>query len=358
MDFSLWQQVDGLMWAILRCRLERDVFASGWGDSVCEVFGWEAHRSCAAFCGLYFRDLALIPEAVAFMATHRGSGAFLVPVVPGAPPLIRERGGGEKPWFDFLMAHSQLVIDVPVGALRGRYGLVPLTVRLVVVVASFGNGKLSGFARKRRPERRIAVEVIPSLSGDGPRLGPIPVLLHRVSPMADELGPTEAGDTAPRDSALYKGPVENPPVPMRSKWPVKLFEGWCEDYPDVRARDLGLTVMRDELDTFVGDRTKAVNTAPIEPTKGKEFVLRNKFVEMRDEEQKMAGPYKSVPYPNARVTPAFDIPKDKRNPDDERIRPIYHFSVDHQEEGGGLVGERSVLGAEMAAVLSPAAAHS
>ena len=67
---------------------------------------------------------------------------------------------------------------------------------------------------------------------------------------------------------------------------------------------------------------------------------------------KMWGPSKQVPYKNARVTPVFDIPKEKDNPDSDKIRPIYHFGV---ENGGASVND--LHGGPKWAKFSPQALH-
>ena len=66
-----------------------------------------------------------------------------------------------------------------------------------------------------------------------------------------------------------------------------------------------------------------MGTRPIPPSQGKEYMLRDKFVGMRDEGL-LWGTSSEVPFERARVTPVFDIPKEKDNPESDRIRPIYH----------------------------------
>ena len=66
---------------------------------------------------------------------------------------------------------------------------------IVAVLADFGNGM--GMTRSPRDVRRVDIEMIPELREEGPRLGPRPQLLHRVSPLADAKAPTRAEDTAP-----------------------------------------------------------------------------------------------------------------------------------------------------------------
>jgi hypothetical protein len=60
-----------------------------------------------------------------------------------------------------------------------------------------------------------------------------------------------------------------------------------------------------------------------------------KFLGMRDEGL-IWGPSPEVPFQRASVTSVFDIPKEKDNPESDRIRPIYHFGV---ENGGASVND-------------------
>ena len=77
------------------------------------------------------------------------------------------------------------------------------------VVASFGYiGKLKSKCRK---ERRLTLESIPLLLTPGARIGVTPVLMTRVSPLADKMGPTPDMDKAP---AVKLADVMDPlPVP-------------------------------------------------------------------------------------------------------------------------------------------------
>ena len=329
MAFSLWSQMDGLLWAIWRVRIERDVCAGSLDQSVCDVFGLEGYRSCAAFCGLYAADPQYMPGVVGVVAKHRGMGVFVVPVRPKAAPVI-EDGKVAVPWYDYLMRHARLVVGLPRDGMHGwRW-----SGGVVALLAVFGSGL--GLTRSPRRERRVDISVQEGLERDGPRLGPRPQLLHRVSPMATELNPGEKDDTVVgRQPFQWTGDEAGKPKPMVSRWPVTKFREVSTDYPDGAAALLGLEVMGPGVDPFVGNRNKAVGSRPIPPTPGKEHVLREKFLEMK-EEGKMWGPSKEVPYANARVTPAFDIPKDKENPESGKIRPIYHFGVD---DGGASVND-------------------
>ena len=52
--FSVVLQVDGLMSALLRLRIERDVFATAAVQSACKFYGWERWRSCVDLHRLVF----------------------------------------------------------------------------------------------------------------------------------------------------------------------------------------------------------------------------------------------------------------------------------------------------------------
>ena len=121
----------------------------------------------------------------------------------------------------------------------------------MAVFADFGNGM--GLTKAPRDERRVQLRMIPDLREEGPRLGPRPQLLHRVSPLADEQAPLPEHDTATARAKPFEWSGEQgKPVPMPSRWPVNKFSEWSQDYPDERARDVGLAVLRTGVDSFVG----------------------------------------------------------------------------------------------------------
>ena len=82
---SVILQLDGLLHAVLRLRIERDVMAHSLQSSFTDVFGLAAFESCSSFCGLFFHDAEHVPDMVRAAKLHRAYGLFVVPfrIQPG-----------------------------------------------------------------------------------------------------------------------------------------------------------------------------------------------------------------------------------------------------------------------------------
>ena len=50
MLFSVLSEIDGMLWATRRGRVERDVCASSGQQAVCDIWGLERWQSCVSFC--------------------------------------------------------------------------------------------------------------------------------------------------------------------------------------------------------------------------------------------------------------------------------------------------------------------
>ena len=70
--FSVVLQVDGLMSALLRLRIERDVFATAAVQSACKFYGCERWRSWSTFIGWFFTglDITVIKRSLAAAEVH------------------------------------------------------------------------------------------------------------------------------------------------------------------------------------------------------------------------------------------------------------------------------------------------
>ena len=211
LHFSIVQQIDGLAY---KCqgrgaRIERDVFAPTPAEAVCDVHGIEPWMSATEFCGFYFADLDCMPNVVATVATHRGYGIFVVPVLPASPPLlhvprtvkgadgVRRAGHRRHGWYEYLMSHARLVFNLPADAFfdtsTGAARRFPHKVQ--AVLAQFGTS--GQFKSVPRRERSFDLKRVRELDTDGPKLGVRPFLSHMVSPLAAESIPTRADDVAP-----------------------------------------------------------------------------------------------------------------------------------------------------------------
>ena len=176
---SIIMQLDGLLHAVLRLRIERDVMAHSLQRSFTEVFGLAAFESCSSFCGLFFHDAEHVPEMVRAAELHRAYGLFVVPFQPDAA------------WYATLYKASLLPSGLIFSLPRGVFGP---DIPTIAIFSSFN--RVTGARHRTRPERRISIECVPSFTTASGRLGPRPRVLHRVSPLASARAPSRSMDTA------------------------------------------------------------------------------------------------------------------------------------------------------------------
>lgn len=81
---SIILQIDGLLFACFRLRLERDVCAQSFGDSFCAAFG-PGVSPASTFCGLYMPSVNLLQAVFQSVKAERGYGVFIGPVSCDAP---------------------------------------------------------------------------------------------------------------------------------------------------------------------------------------------------------------------------------------------------------------------------------
>ena len=147
-------------------------------ESVCDFYGRPAWLSCISFTGLYMPGLDDdgITDAVSVVRAHRALGVFVVPRRPS------------REWYKVLTEANLVRFDLPAGALsRGSLVRVGLGVDATAFVANFGwIGRLKS---KRRPEKVFQLQVIPMLRKPPFRVGTIPRLMTRASPMAESMRP-------------------------------------------------------------------------------------------------------------------------------------------------------------------------
>ena len=258
LHFSITSQVDGLLFACLGCRIERDVLADDASASCVARYGLSPWESLAAFFGLYlvssWQDL---PGIVAALVSHRGRGVVISPVWPGRPPDVRLKSA-PMPWFDFLASRAALSFPLPGGALRrlADDAEVDLPFGLTAIAVNFGSSRW--FKSKRRPETHIPLPLVPDLADDGPQLGVRPRLYPMVSP--DDIDPSPELDRQAPSPAFVADPAGPPSfAQMRTAWNVEDFRRWSTSFPCPRVRDLALSVLGGTLDVFRGVRSKAVD---------------------------------------------------------------------------------------------------
>jgi hypothetical protein len=283
--------------------------------------------------GFYMCDLKHIPEVIATMSAHRAHGVVVCPVQPGVPPMIHTKSSSQS-YFDLLRSKAKLTFNLPREAFFRRTpdGLVPahLPFEMVAVLCQFGvNGN---FKKRMRPERTFSLEIIPDLN-EGPRLGVLPTLLHRVSPLAAERAPTQDDDFLSSSPPFRVSPGVTAPEAKKSKWDPEYFERETIGFPCTETRAIALEAMRDGVDPFRGDISKTVDQADLLLPPGAAEVLRTcKMKEVAA--GNTAGPFSSSPYAAARTTPESTVPKDRYDPTSTRQRPIALFNASDEESRG------------------------
>ena len=86
---SIILQIDGLIFACFRLRLERDVCAQSFDDSFCMSFG-PGVSPASTFCGLYMPTPVLLRSVIQAVKIERGYGVFVGHVSCNAWSLLQE----------------------------------------------------------------------------------------------------------------------------------------------------------------------------------------------------------------------------------------------------------------------------
>ena len=334
MHFSLLSQIDGLSFKCLGsgARVGRDVFSPSSALAVCPVFGHEPWMSTGSFCGLYYCDFRFMPSVVAKVASDKGYGIFVVPVVPGARPALALVQKGHVAgqvvryaWYDYLMSKARLVFDLPAEAFTDASGApVRHPHGVQAVFAQFGtNGR---FKNKPRPERRFRLQIIPAVVG--PQLGVTPTLIHMASPLAWDSVPGKRDDVLPACPAfvVHEGVV--PPTPLKSRWESVLpeFAALAADYPCPHVAKLAMECLTTGLNTYKGTLDKPILHPESAGRDNVEELAKRATIMKEVVLGRIAGPFPSCPFPNARVCPITTREKDPYDPESTRLRLISDFS--------------------------------
>ena len=345
MHFSIMQRIDGLAHKChgTGARVERDVLAPDAAAAVSVVHGHAPWMSAGSHCGLYFCDFRFMPEVVATVATHKGYGIFIVPVVPRAKPMlsvpralkgddgVRRATRVRYGWYNYLLSHSRLVMDLPRDAFVNRRTGAPVRFgfKVQAVLAQFGtNGT---FKATPRAEKRFKLERVPALDADGPMLSVRPALPHMVSPMAYDDVPTRGDDVAPPSAPFPSASSSPAPAPLTSRWlPVMAeLQALAGDYPCQDVARLALELAGDGLDPYKGGLGKAVSYDVGEAaslTNRDEELAKRRATMKEVEAGRIAGPFKECPYTDARLCPTSVRAKDPYDPESTRLRLISNFS--------------------------------
>jgi hypothetical protein len=324
LDFSIVSQLDGLLFAMLGIRLERDVAARTAADSHCPFYGLQSFESCGSFVGLYTDHTCFMPAAVRTAAGHHACGMFIVPAyeVYADSIVTVDKVLGPLPWQQALARSAELTFPLPPDAFIP--GPCVTSSPMVAVFASFHyTGR---FKSKRRKEKSINLIVVPELRRP-PSIGVIPVLVHRVSPLADALGPTAQADVAAASTtALGPFPVITARPPT---WDLDVLRRWSSGYPDPRVVELALAAAGEGCDPFVGDISKPVGDHGLLAARRlspEDTLLCRQRIIAEVANHRAAGPFSTEPFRSCRPCPSFSVPKKPHDPTNFDVRLINNFS--------------------------------
>ena len=300
---SIILQIDGLLFACFRLRLERDVCAQSFDVSFCMGFG-PGVSPASTFCGLYMPRQDALRGVIQAVKEERGYGVFVGPVSCNAWSLLQQKavllcftfsGPDSHPWQGFFLSFAY-----------------------------------QGKVKRKKPDSLFLIE--PMFYPHIPRrVALLPFCPARISSLPHS--PVLRDDTAKRSAPL---PVMRG-VPLPCQTPV-----WCADemskladrfpHKDV-AKMFSVAILPSGAPLlFAGDRSKRVVTSngALDPD-----ILQQITDRFTSEVSKgrMMGPFDRCPFPNewcpfqARATPLDTRRKDKYNPLSTRFRVISNFSA-------------------------------
>ena len=335
LDSSLVVQMDALIFAIFRRRLEHDAVAEIALHSYTPGFG-RLVSPLSTVCSVYSGPCGNWPSLIERVIAERGLGLFICKVAPDSGP--RCFADGSMTWYQLLSSKAILRFDLtgeccrPSSPTTGRpfAPLLPVCAMLV----SFGP---AGFLPRRcfkRKEKKFTLAPCVIMLSDG-KVGTLPLCLARPSPLAAERGTTPHGalqDGAPpstRDAPYHSFPEPN----AKWSWNEAALEVLAKFYPIKAIADIAREAATEAgFDSgFTGDRSKRVSADNMASDEAKINMIRGRLHE-EVEAGRMAGPFERSPFPNkwcsgqAREIPLGLAPKFKYIPDSDEFRMVSDFS--------------------------------
>ena len=301
---SILVQMDGLLFATFRVRLERDVCASSSRDSFCPFWG-PSLSPASCFCGLFLPPPELLGDVIAACRLERGLGIFI--------------GRYDCTAFSSLLAGD-------IALIRFEFPHTPFA-EWCGVFCSFA---FAGRVTRHKPHKVFVVDIIGNDCVPA-KIGLHPFCPARVSPAP--FVPVRASDTCKACPSL--APFHGADRPMlTSPWNVSAISACASIYPFLDVANLCIAASSSQGSTsnFVGDRDKCVlaKNSPLSPKEWEK--IRSKFLSDVSL-NRMIGPFPRCPFPNdwcnaqARQISISTRPKDKWDPLSERFRVISSLSV-------------------------------
>jgi hypothetical protein len=325
---SLVLQMDGLLHACFRLRLERDVCALAGDTAFCEATG-PSVSPAATYCGLYWPAPHLLSAVLNAVKHERGYGIFVGPAVCDSWKLLSCNTNQRK------ANHLTFSFKGP--------DLMPWC----GIFCSFA---YQGKIKRKKPDTVFALEVI--VAPQIPlRVALLPCCPARVSALQHI--PVASDDKARKSAPLP--PMPGIPRPLQSSvWNVAAMERLALLFPHLRVAMLFKEVIQPSGARlhFAGDNNKrvVVANAALEPTMLAQ--IKERFLS-ETAKGRMLGPFDRCPFPNdwnacqARATPLDTRKKDKYDPLSERFRVVSNFSAGRASSINNLIYSPKLLSAHL-----------
>jgi hypothetical protein len=293
---SIIAQIDGLLHAVFRLRLERDV-CGGPTASYCVLSG-AGISSSSTFCGLFLpwpRPLGSVAVAV---RAERGCGVFIGPTA------------------DVHAIDGRILLEFSFLALDG------VAWRAALVSFAF-----AGKVRRKRPETffpLVPIDPSPAV------IGLLPFCPGRASTLSPCSRPDSSASVPPLP--VFPGCFPVPPSP--SRWNQATMGRFAGLFPcPILARlSVSAASPAGSDSCFSGDRTKRV-LSPNMPLSAERMSQVRVHLLAEVAAGRVLGPFDRAPFPNAwcsyqpRNASLGAVPSDKWNPTSDAFRLISSFSV-------------------------------
>lgn len=306
---SIIMQMDGLLFACFRLRLERDVCAASSATSFCTEFG-VGISPASTFCGLFMPAPCLLGDVIQATKAERGYGIFVGPMSSNAWVLL------------LPPAHQHAKPDLLTFTFTG-----PHNTPWKGVLVSFA---FTGKIKRKKPDTLFGL--LPIWRKHVPKVvSSIPFCPARIS--SSPYIPVAKDDLTKRSPPLALA-IGIPRPAINPVWNAASMRDLASLFPhsDVASMFLQGSSASGALLQFAGDRSKHVTAANGNLEPQMEAQIRERFV-AEVALNRMMGPFSRCPFPNewcmhqARVTPLDTRKKDKYDPLSQRFRVISNFSA-------------------------------
>ena len=311
-------QMDGLLFAVFRLRLERDVCAQSQHDAFCVNFGTGVSPA-STFCGLFMPEPPLLNAVILSVKHERGYGVFVGPVLSEA--WVNLSSPANKPTKKLLVFSFKGPNDIP---WQG-------------IFVSFA---YQGRVVRKKKDTLFDISVLPH-EHISRTVGIIPFCPARISSLP--FFPKASDDTAKRCAPLDV--VLGIPKPIQTTtWNSEVMGTLSSLFPhrDVAKLFVEAVSPFGASLLFVGDRSKRVTVANGDLDDEMVLQIRERFIS-EVVINRMMGPFNRCPFPNewnshqARNTPLDTRRKDKYDPLSQRFRVISNFSAGRSSSINNLI---------------------